>query len=189
MTAHPQAKASKSMAGLFQMMHKHAEAEPLYRQALEITRKVQGEQNPVFLDGLNSLSSLLRATGRPAEAEPLLRQAVELARRLHGEDHSDFLQALNNLAGVLQYCVQNNYLSGGVADTAKDALLAKVPGAQQSSDFTSGSSGSAFSAAFCGAYRSRLKPHPTISGLESKPFASRNGRMNFTPVRLSSAAQ
>jgi hypothetical protein len=46
-----------------------------------------------------------------------------------------------NLAGVLQYCVQNNYLSGGVADTAKDALLAKVPGAQQSSDFTSGSSG------------------------------------------------
>ena len=46
-----------------------------------------------------------------------------------------------NLAGVLQYCVQNNYLSGGVADTAKDAILAKVPGAQQSSDFTSGSSG------------------------------------------------
>jgi hypothetical protein len=46
-----------------------------------------------------------------------------------------------NIAGVLQYCVQNNYLSGGVADTAKDAILAKVPGAQQSSDFTSGSSG------------------------------------------------
>jgi hypothetical protein len=46
-----------------------------------------------------------------------------------------------NLAGVLQYCVQNNYLSGGVADTAKNDLLAKVPSAQQSSDFTSGSSG------------------------------------------------
>ena len=42
---------------------------------------------------------------------------------------------------MLQYCVQNDYLSGGVADTAKNDLLAKVPGAQQSSDFTSGSSG------------------------------------------------
>ena len=46
-----------------------------------------------------------------------------------------------NIAGVLQYCVQNNYLSGGVADTAKNAILTKVPGAQQGSDFTSGSGG------------------------------------------------
>jgi hypothetical protein len=46
-----------------------------------------------------------------------------------------------NTAGVLQYCVQNNYLSGGVAGPAKDALLGKVPGAGQSSDFMAGSSG------------------------------------------------
>jgi hypothetical protein len=46
-----------------------------------------------------------------------------------------------NTAGVLQYCVQNNYLSGGVAGPAKDALLGQVPGAGQSSDFMAGSSG------------------------------------------------
>jgi len=46
-----------------------------------------------------------------------------------------------NTAGVLQYCVQNNYLSGGTAGSTKDALLAHVPGSSQSSDFTAGSNG------------------------------------------------
>jgi len=46
-----------------------------------------------------------------------------------------------NTAGVLQYCVQNNYLSGSTAGSTKDALLAHVPGSSQSSDFTAGSSG------------------------------------------------
>ena len=46
-----------------------------------------------------------------------------------------------NTAGVLQYCIQNNYLSGGVAGPAKDALLGHVPGASQSSGFQAGSSG------------------------------------------------
>jgi Protein of unknown function (DUF2501) len=46
-----------------------------------------------------------------------------------------------NTAGVLQYCIQNNYLNGGIAGSAKDALLGKVPSASQSSDFQSGSSG------------------------------------------------
>jgi hypothetical protein len=46
-----------------------------------------------------------------------------------------------NTAGVLQYCVQNNYLSDGAAGPAKNALLGQVPGAGQSSDFHAGSSG------------------------------------------------
>ena len=46
-----------------------------------------------------------------------------------------------NTAGVLQYCVQNNYLSDGVAGPAKNALLSQVPGAGQSSGFKAGSSG------------------------------------------------
>jgi hypothetical protein len=46
-----------------------------------------------------------------------------------------------NTAGVLQYCIQNNYLSGGAAGSAKDALLGHVPGSGQSDDFTSGSRG------------------------------------------------
>jgi hypothetical protein len=46
-----------------------------------------------------------------------------------------------NTAGVLQYCVQNSYLSDGVAGPAKNALLGQVPGSGQSSDFKAGSNG------------------------------------------------
>jgi Protein of unknown function (DUF2501) len=46
-----------------------------------------------------------------------------------------------NTAGVLQYCIQNNYLSDTAAGPAKNALLTHVPGSSQSSDFTAGSSG------------------------------------------------
>ena len=33
-----------------------------------------------------------------------------------------------NTAGVLQYCVRNNYVSGGTASSVKDSLLSKVSG-------------------------------------------------------------
>jgi hypothetical protein len=46
-----------------------------------------------------------------------------------------------NIAGLLQYCVQNDYLSSGVAGPSESGLLAKVPGAQQNSDYSAGSSG------------------------------------------------
>src|SRR5690242_810360 len=34
----------------------------------------------------------------------------------------------SNTAGVLQYCMRNNYLSGGSASSLKDSLLSKVNG-------------------------------------------------------------
>ena len=47
-----------------------------------------------------------------------------------------------NTAGVLQYCAQNNYLSGGAAGAAKTALLGKLPqSTSNSSGFKQGSSG------------------------------------------------
>ncbi|HQT80374.1 MAG TPA: DUF2501 domain-containing protein [Rhodopila sp.] len=36
-----------------------------------------------------------------------------------------------NIAGVLQYCMRNNYLSGGSVDSVKNSLLSKVTGSGQ----------------------------------------------------------
>ena len=50
-----------------------------------------------------------------------------------------------NLAGIIQYCVRNNYLSGGAASSVKDSLLGKVTGSRQGSTdsgFRAGNSGS-----------------------------------------------
>lgn len=45
-----------------------------------------------------------------------------------------------NLAGVMQFCIKNNYLSGGGAQSVGSALLGKAGGAG-ASGFKSGSSG------------------------------------------------
>jgi hypothetical protein len=49
-----------------------------------------------------------------------------------------------NLAGILQYCVQNNYLSGNAASSVKDSLLNKVTGSSRGatdSQFDAGNKG------------------------------------------------
>ena len=49
-----------------------------------------------------------------------------------------------NLAGIIQYCIRNNYLSGGAASSVKDSLLGKVTGSHQGSTdsaFRAGNSG------------------------------------------------
>jgi hypothetical protein len=45
-----------------------------------------------------------------------------------------------NTAGVLQYCVQNNYVSGGAASSVKNSLMSKVAGPSDSG-FKAGSAG------------------------------------------------
>ena len=50
----------------------------------------------------------------------------------------------SNTAGLLQYCVRNNYLSGGAASSVKDSLLGKATGSGNSSQdagFQSGNQG------------------------------------------------
>lgn len=48
-----------------------------------------------------------------------------------------------NVAGVLQYCISNNYLSGGSASSVKDSLMSKLPGGTATTDsgYTNGSKG------------------------------------------------
>ena len=63
-----------------------AEAEPLFRQALEGYRKIQGPHAALTLDLTKDLANLLHQSGRLAEAEPLYRDAVQLARKRFSAD-------------------------------------------------------------------------------------------------------
>ena len=49
-----------------------------------------------------------------------------------------------NTAGVLQYCIKNNYVSGGSASSVKDSLMSKVTGSHQNTNdsaFQAGNNG------------------------------------------------
>ena len=70
---------------------KPSEAEPLFRQALEGYRKMQGPDGTLTLDLTRDLANLLDQSGRGADAEPLLRDALEQVRKQSGPD--DFRMA------------------------------------------------------------------------------------------------
>ena len=72
---------------MLQATGQYAEAERLFRQALEIRREVLGEEHPSYATTLNNLASLLQATGQYAEAERLHRQALETFRASLGDNH------------------------------------------------------------------------------------------------------
>jgi serine/threonine-protein kinase len=64
-----------------------AEAEPLFRQALEGYRKLEGSDGALTLDLTFDLANLLVQGGRGPEAEPLFRAGVEGARKQFGDEN------------------------------------------------------------------------------------------------------
>ena len=94
--------ALNSKALLLQSAGKYDEAEPLYRQAMEIDAKTIGTEHPEYATHLNNLAGLLRDMGRHDEAEPLFRQALEIDAKTIGTAHPEFAKHLNNLALLLK---------------------------------------------------------------------------------------
>jgi tetratricopeptide (TPR) repeat protein len=103
---------ASNLASLHCKQGRYAEAEPLYRQALQLRRSLLGEEHPDVAESLNNLASLYSSQGRYAKAEPLWLQALELWRRPHREEHPDVAITLNNLA--ILYCDRGRY---GEAET------------------------------------------------------------------------
>ena len=66
---------------------RYSEAEPLYQQALELRKKLLGEEHPDVATSLNNLAGLYNNQGRNSEAEPLYQEAIIIATKTLGENH------------------------------------------------------------------------------------------------------
>jgi tetratricopeptide (TPR) repeat protein len=85
----------------------YEQAEPWWKQCLEVTRRRLGEEHPDVATSLNNLALLYKFQGKYEEAEPLFLQALELRKRLLGDNHPSVALSLNNLA--LLYESQGKY--------------------------------------------------------------------------------
>ena len=79
---------------------KLAEAEPLFREALAISRsfKLQG---PNVVIQLNNVAKIMETHGDLAGAEVLMREALAMKMRLVGHEHADVADLLYRLAYFL----------------------------------------------------------------------------------------
>ncbi|WP_287131357.1 tetratricopeptide repeat protein [Candidatus Cyanaurora vandensis] len=87
---------------LYESQGRYEQAEPLYEQALALSRKLLGEEHPAVASSINNLAALYDSQGRYEQAEPLYVQALALRRKLLGQEHPDVATSLNNL-GAFYY--------------------------------------------------------------------------------------
>ncbi|MCP4111968.1 MAG: tetratricopeptide repeat protein, partial [Desulfobacteraceae bacterium] len=77
------------------------EAEPLYKEALQLSEKVLGKEHPSTLVSVNNLALLYSEQGRYGEAEPLYKEALQLSEKVLGKEHPFTLTTQLNYIGLL----------------------------------------------------------------------------------------
>ena len=87
-----------SLAFRYYKIGNYTEAIRLGTQALEIRRKVLGEEHPDYATSLNNLAGYYDDIGNYTEAIRLGTQASEIIRKVLGEEHPSYALSLNNLA-------------------------------------------------------------------------------------------
>ena len=90
-----------TLATELQNQGKYDEAEPLFREALEVDRETLGNRHPNTLAAISNLGGLLHAKGDLADAEPLCREALEVRRGTLGDRHSSTLTSIGKLGALL----------------------------------------------------------------------------------------
>ena len=82
--------------------NKPAEAESLFREALEIYHAALPVGHPLIANGLNNLAFVLNAQNKPYEAEPMFREALEIYRKGGKAQQANVVFTLAQLAGCLR---------------------------------------------------------------------------------------
>ena len=109
------------LGALYRQNDMNAEAEKIYRRALNGYEKAWGPDNTSTLDTVNSLGALYADQGKHSEAERMYRRALDGKEKAWGMDHISTLFIVNNL-GVL-YTDQGKY--GEAEKMYKRALTGK----------------------------------------------------------------
>src|SRR5262245_17635640 len=95
------ATALNNLGLTYRLLARYSEAEPLFRQAIEIDEKAHCKDHPNVAAGYGNLSQLLHDQGKYAEAEPLSRRALEISERTLGKDHPNVATQYSKLASLL----------------------------------------------------------------------------------------
>jgi hypothetical protein len=77
---------------------KHAEAEQMLAELIDVERRVLGPEHPITLGTMGNLAAVLNGQDQHAEAEQMQRELLDVERRVLGPEHPDTLATMGNLA-------------------------------------------------------------------------------------------
>ncbi len=107
-----QAQMMQVMGSVYESLGLFANAESLFRRALEIRRGTLGPRNPDTLQSMYGLAEVLTYESHYADAEKLCRETLESRRAVLGSEHRDTLSSMTWLAWIL-------FLEGRYPDAEK----------------------------------------------------------------------
>ncbi|MEM7806729.1 MAG: serine/threonine-protein kinase [Planctomycetota bacterium] len=96
------AALQESLADVLHSLGRYEAAEPLYREALEVRRRLLNDDHSDTFNLIDSLAQLLWETGNLAAAETLQHEVLAGRRRVLGNDHPHTFISINNHALLLQ---------------------------------------------------------------------------------------
>ena len=95
------ANTLNNLAGLYGSQGRYEEAEPLYLQALELRKRLLGDNHPAVATSLNNLAGLYGSQGRYEKVELLYLQALSILEISLGKEHPNTMTVRGNYARCL----------------------------------------------------------------------------------------
>jgi len=99
------ATSLNNLAFLYKSQGKYSEAEPLYLDALEMTKRLFTDDHPDVTNSLNNLALFYHIQGRYSEAEPLYFEALAMSERVQGTNHPNTIIFRDNLQILQQQLI------------------------------------------------------------------------------------
>jgi tetratricopeptide (TPR) repeat protein len=94
------ANSVNNLAELYRLQERFAQAQPLYTQALNLRRRLFGNEHPDVAQSLNNLGAFYLVIGNYSEAKNNFEAALNIWEKLVGSEHPQVAITLNNIAEV-----------------------------------------------------------------------------------------